>query len=63
LDGLDQLNLRGNRIRDMDEQVLYVLNTMKVVRHLDFRENPVIKDYTSLQKYRDQIIIASRSVE
>jgi len=47
----------------MDEQVLYVLNTMKVVRHLDFRENPVIKDYTSLQKYRDQIIIASRSVE
>ena len=59
LECLDTLNLTGNNISDLENQVCPLLQTMNHLRVLKLTGNPV----TQIQKYRDQIVLLSRSVQ
>ena len=58
LEGLDTLNLKDNLITDFEHQVCPLLQTMNCLRILNISKNPV----TAITKYRDQIVLLSRSV-
>jgi len=60
LDGLDNLKLNNNNITDLNDEVLYMINTMKRLRTLDLRNNDVTK---STLKYRDHVIMVCYSVQ
>lgn len=59
LEGLDTLNLRDNLIADFEHQVCPILQTMNCLRILNLSKNPV----TQITKYRDQVVLLSRSVQ
>lgn len=58
LESLDTLNLKDNRIDDFENQVCPLLQTMNRLRILNLKNNPV----TSITKYRDQVVLLSRSI-
>ncbi|CDW71068.1 leucine-rich repeat protein [Stylonychia lemnae] len=60
LEYLDSLNLSRNMIDDFDEQINPLLSTMNRLRNLNLNENPV---QAVTQKYRDQVVLLSRSIE
>ena len=59
LESLDTLNLRGNMIDDFENEVCPILQTMNSLRYLSLKGNPV----TGIPKYRDQVVLLSRSVQ
>lgn len=59
LEGLDTLNLKDNLISDFEHQICPILQTMNCLRILNLSKNPV----TSITKYRDQVVLLSRSVQ
>lgn len=52
--------MNNNNISDLNDEVLYMLNTMKRLRTLDLRDNSVTK---STVKYRDHVIMVCFSVK
>jgi protein phosphatase 1 regulatory subunit 42 len=59
LEGLDSINLKDNAIVDLENEICPLLQTMNYLRILKLNNNPV----TGVQKYRDQIVLLSRSVQ
>jgi len=58
-DRIETLNLKGNLISDLQEQVLPLLATMRGLSNIDLRENHVQKD----RKYREQVIMTGRMLK
>lgn len=59
LEGLDHLNLKDNHVSDFEQEICPILQTMNCLRVLNLKNNPV----TGITKYRDQVVLLSRSVE
>ena len=59
LERLDTLNLRDNQIEDFEQEVCPMLQTMNSVRILTLKNNPV----TNITKYRDQVVLLSKSIK
>ena len=57
-DGLQTLDLRGNLICDLREQVVPLLSTMRMLTTLDLRDNEV----TRHAKYREKVIVEGRQL-
>ena len=55
-DRLETLDLRGNLIQDLQEELMPLLSTMRGLTKLDMRENPVVRN----AKYREQVIMTAR---
>jgi len=58
LEGLEQLNLKDNSVGNFEQEVCPILQTINGLRILNLKNNPV----TSITKYRDQVVLLSRSV-
>lgn len=58
LEQLETLNMKENLINDFENQVCPLLQTMNCLKTLDLRSNPCCK----ITKYRDQIVLLSKSV-
>lgn len=52
------MNLADNYIGDFESEVCPILQTMNSLRALNLKNNPV----TNITKYRDQVVLLSRSV-
>lgn len=59
LECLDQLNLKDNKISDFENNVCPLLQTMNSLRILSLKNNPVV----NISKYRDQVVLLSRTVQ
>ena len=55
-DRIERLNLRGNWICDLQEEIMPLLTTMRGLNTLDLREN----DVTRSAKYREQVIMEGK---
>lgn len=58
LEGLEYLNLKDNNIKEFEQEVCPILQTMNGLRVLNLKNNPV----TGITKYRDQVVLLSRSI-
>jgi protein phosphatase 1 regulatory subunit 42 len=58
LEGLETLNMKENLIEDFENQVCPLLQTMNNLRILNLAKCPV----TQITKYRDQVVLLSKSV-
>ena len=59
LENIQVLILKNNKIADFEEHVYPLLQTMNALRQLDLTNNPA----TSIHKYRDQIVINTKTLE
>ena len=59
LDRVGRLDLRDNMISSLHDELVPMLNTMRMLTSLDLRGNPVQK----ATKYREQVIMEGRSLQ
>ena len=59
LENLDIINLQNNLIEDFEQELCPLLQTMNALRILNLKGNPI----TQITKYRDQVILLSRSIK
>ena len=59
LENLITLNLKGNQIQDFNNCVAPILMTLRSLQKIELQGNPVTKIF----KYRDQVVLLTRTLQ